>query len=321
MRAIKIGRPNTAELVDIEPREPAPGEARVTVVVASMCATDRKLYRRGADPPVVPGHEISGRLADGSFVVVHPDIGCGSCSQCRAGFQNRCPDRVSIGLGRDGGFAEQVVVPISHVLPTGGVDVADAALLEPLACVVHAVGTLGIRPGEPAAVVGAGAMGVLAMWVLKDRGARVAIIERSEVRRELASELGADAALSLDDDAAHALGDLPHAYVVAAPGAEALDLALRRVAVGGVVHAFAGTPGGAQIDANLVHYRHLRLVGSTGSNLSDMQQAIELVSGGAVPLKRLPVETIALEEVPAALEKPQDPRILKVLIDVQGGSR
>jgi threonine dehydrogenase-like Zn-dependent dehydrogenase len=74
------------------------------------------------------------------------------------------------------------------------------------------------------------------------------------------------------------------------------------------------------VDGNLVHYRHLTLVGSTGSTLADYTRARELVATGAVRLERLPRPTIGLEEVPSALLDERDPLELKIMVDLGGGS-
>jgi L-iditol 2-dehydrogenase len=320
MRAIRVGPAGGAELVDADPPAPADGEALIHVETAAICATDRKLAAGGAPAAVIPGHELAGRLSDGRAVGVHPDIGCGECRFCRAGFENRCPDRVSIGIDRDGGLAEWVAVPERHALPLDGVPVELSPVLEPLACCLHAVRLLDVRHRDAALVVGAGPMGILSMWALQCAGARVAVSQRSRERRELAAELGADAVLAPDESAADALGDPPRVAIVTAPGAEPLAWALEQVAVGGAVHAFAGTPEGAHVDANVVHYRHLRLVGSTGSALSDYRRALELVAAGLIRLDSLPRTTVGLEEVPGILLGERTAPGLKVIVDVGGAS-
>lgn len=319
MRAVRVNGPGVAELVDVPEPRAADGEALVRVEAAALCATDRKLAATGTAEPRIPGHEIAGRLEDGTPVGVHPDIGCGRCSACREGFENRCPQRISIGLDRDGGLAEWVAVPAPHAVPLDGLEIALSPLLEPLACCLHAVSLLSVRAGDSAVVVGAGSMGILCMWALQQAGARVAVSQRSPQRRRLAQELGADAVLSPEESAVGALGEAPRLAVVAAPGVAALEWALREVAPGGAVHAFAGTPGGASIDANLVHYGHLALVGSTGSTLADYGRARELVAAGAVDLDRLPRTTIALDDVPEALLGERDPGELKALVRIGGG--
>lgn len=316
MRAVRVGTAAGAELVETERPSPSTGETLVRVEAAAICATDRKLAMRGAAAPVIPGHELAGTLADGVVVGVHPDVGCGTCGFCRAGFENRCLERISIGIDRDGGLAEWVAVPERQAVPLNGVALELSPVLEPLACCLHAVRLLNVQAGDPAVVVGAGAMGILSMWALQKAGARVAVSQRSPERRELAVELGADAVLSPGDDAAAVLGEPPRVAIVTAPGPEPLLWALEEVAVGGVVHAFAGTPGGAPVDANIAHYRHLTLVGSTGSALSDYRRAVELVSSGEVRLEKLPRATVALDEVPGLLLGERAAPALKVMVDV-----
>lgn len=316
MRAIRVGIGGGAELVEIERPTPATGETLVRVVRAAICATDRKLATLGGSAPVTLGHELAGRLDDGRAVGVHPDVGCGSCRFCRAGFENRCPDRISIGIDRDGGLAEWVAVPARQALPLDGVPLEISPVLEPLACCLHAVRMLDARPEDLALVVGAGPMGILAMWALQQADARVAVSQRSPERRELAAELGADVVLGPDSSASAALGEPPRVAIVTAPGVEPLAWALNEVAVGGAVHAFAGTPGGAPIDANVIHYRHLKLLGSTGSALADYRRAVELAASGRIRLQSLPTTTVALEQVPDILLGERAAPGLKVIVDV-----
>jgi threonine dehydrogenase-like Zn-dependent dehydrogenase len=317
VKAVQVSLPGKPRIVERPAPDESTGEALVRVEAAALCPTDRRLAASGSSVPRIPGHEVAGRLEDGTPVGIHPDIGCGRCAACRAGFENRCPRRISIGLDRDGGLAEWLTVPASHAIPLGDLDLSLSPILEPLACCVHAVSLCDVRPDDAAVVVGAGAMGVVCTWVLQQAGARVAVCQRSPERRALAAELGADAVLGPDERAADVLGAEPTVAVVTAPGAEALAWALEQVAVGAAVHAFAGTPGGAVVDANVVHYRHLRLVGSTGSTRSDYERARDLVARGEIPVERLPRTTVSLEEVPEALLDSRDDRGLKVMVDVR----
>lgn len=317
MRAVRVFAPGRVDLVDVDPPQPGSDEVLVEVAAAGICGTDRRLVARGSDPPRILGHEAVGVLEDGTPVGIQPDVGCGTCLPCREGFENRCPDRQAIGLTRDGGMAEQVAVPAHHAVPLEGVPLDLGPLLEPLGCCVHAVSMLDPAEGTPAMVVGAGPMGVMAMWVLQARGCRVVMVQRSPERRELAAELGADAVAAPDGDPAEALEAAPQVAVVTAPTSEALTRALEQVALGGRVHAFAGMTDGGDIDANTVHYRHLTLLGSTGSRLSDYRAARDLAAGGEVPLARLPVTHRPLAEAPSVLTR--DPDDFKTLIDVKGG--
>jgi L-iditol 2-dehydrogenase len=312
MRAVRIEGPRQVATLDVQGPEAAPGEALVRVRAAAICATDRRLASLGTPVPRIPGHEVAGTLEDGTAVGVQPNVGCGRCASCAQGLENRCPDHVDIGIQRDGGLAEWIVVPEGHVVELESFPFDLAPSIEPLACCLHAVAMLDLDRGDPALVVGAGTLGVIGMWALQSAGARVAVVQRSEARRRLAAELGADAVLEPGADVEAALGSRPRAALVTAPSVEALSWALECVDVGGRVHAFAGVPGGAPIDANLVHYRHLRLVGSTGSTVADYRQARDLARSGAIQLERLPSRTTALEEIPQILLDPHpDPRTLR----------
>ncbi|HET9249195.1 MAG TPA: alcohol dehydrogenase catalytic domain-containing protein [Actinomycetota bacterium] len=315
MRAVRIDGPGRVATLDVPEPEAAPGEVIVRVRAAAICATDRRLASKGTPAPRIPGHEVAGVLEDGTEVGVQPNVGCGRCASCALGLENRCPDHVDVGIQRDGGLAERITVPRSHVVPLEGFPMDLAPSIEPLACCLHAVAMLGVDRDEVAVVVGAGTLGIIGMWALQASGARVAVVQRSEARRRLAAELGADAVLEPDDDVTAALGALPAAALVTAPGVEALSWAIDHVDVGGRVHAFAGSPGGAPVDANVVHYRHLRLVGSTGSTVEDYRRSRDLARSGAVPLDRMPSRMVGLDEVPRTLlDQSPDPRMLRIVV-------
>ncbi len=320
MRAVRILAPGEATVAEVSPPAVADGEQLVTVVSAAICTTDRKMTQRGVPLGRTLGHEVVGRLADGTPVGVHPDTGCGRCEQCAVGQTNRCAHIESIGIKRDGGFAGYVSAPRAHLVGLEGIDLRYAPLLEPFACCVHAVRAVGPISG-PAVVVGAGAMGIFLMWALQAQGHEVAISQATEDRRQQALNLGAQFVMTPQEDPTAVLGRAPGAIFVTAPGSEALTWALERVAVGGAVHAFAGTPGGSLVDANLVHYRHLRLVGTTGSGVVDYRTARDLVAAGKVDLTRLPHRRISLSQAPQALAESGELQDLRVLIDISDADR
>lgn len=322
MRAVRLEGVEDARLVDIDRPVPRDDEVLVRVTHAAVCGTDRKAFVRGAPAPRILGHELSGELEDGTRVAVHPEVSCGTCRHCAAGYENRCPTRRSIGLERDGGFAQYVAAPRDRLLPLGaGLDPALGPLLEPLACSVHAIDMLHPRSGELAVVVGAGAIGLLSAWLLLAAGCRVAVVQRSDRRRAQALTLGIDVVLGPEDDIADAFGAPPDLAVVAAPDESAVTLALNTVVAGGRIHAMAGVPGGALADINLVHYRHLTLVGSTGSTARDHRAGHDLVLAGRVPLDRLPVRSVTLEQLPDALRTQQDTMALRTIVDLTGEVR
>src|SRR5262249_13383125 len=129
------------------------------------------------------------RVRPGEPVVVEPNYSCGHCPLCREGNRNLCLSRITIGINADGGFAELVRVPAHCCWPAAPDAAADALLL---ADVVGAVGRGTPKAGESSAIVGAGSLGLLALQVLRARGARVMVTSRSRRRFALATELGAE---------------------------------------------------------------------------------------------------------------------------------
>src|SRR5713101_118203 len=193
-------------------REPRPesGDVVVRIVAAGLCGTDYRIWtgERPVAYPRVMGHELVGHVEavasdvtcvrSGDRVVVEPNYACGRCPLCREGNRNLCLSRTAVGIDVDGGFAELVRVPTRCCWPApAAVADEDLLLTEPLAVVVRAVNRGAPRAGETAAVVGGGTLGLLALQVLRARGARVLVASRTDRRLALAGELGAEATHAL----------------------------------------------------------------------------------------------------------------------------
>ena len=225
MKAVmKVSRGfGNVELCDIAEPEAGPDQALIEVRAAGICGTDIHIYRDeyASNPPVVLGHEVAGEvvavgqrvdpLLVGAWVTSETFFHtCGVCRYCRGGYENLCPDRQSIGTHVNGGFTRYVAVPARrlHRLPAN-VDCEAGALTEPLACVVHAVQlNRTINAGDVAVVAGPGAIGLLAVQVVKAAGATVVVLgtARDARRLELAKELGADYTLNVEADSSTELG-------------------------------------------------------------------------------------------------------------------
>lgn len=189
MRAVRCeqGRPIVAEV-------PRPSGDGVVVKVASagICGSD--LHLMGFGLPLTFGHEFAGFLADGTPVAVEPIDPCGTCRYCVAGDTQLCVRGPSIafGVGRDGGMAEECLVPASSIsrLPSG-VAATEGCLVEPIAVAVHGVRRAGIRGGDRVAVIGGGTIGQTASIAAQEVGATVDVAARHDVQRAAAERLGA----------------------------------------------------------------------------------------------------------------------------------
>lgn len=191
MRAVR----NTEEgiqVVDV----PEPDESGVRVLPASagICGSDLHMLGWGPSPWTL-GHEVGGRLEDGTPVAVWPSRPCGGCDRCLAGEPAQCRTgvaRIYGSTGGDGGMAGTMVVEERCVIPLPeGVSPGDGALVEPIACSVHAFRRGKVAADERVAVVGAGSIGIGATAVARWLGCEVDVAARHETQRAAVTAIGA----------------------------------------------------------------------------------------------------------------------------------
>ena len=195
-------------LLDVPEPPTGPGEVRIRVLRTGICGTD--LHVRSWDPwaqgavrtPVTLGHEIAGRVEEvgtgvdtvdvGDLVSVEGHIVCGRCRWCLGGRRQLCPNTVSVGIDRDGGFAEVVVVPATNVWRhPKPIDPDVAAIFDPFGNAVHSALAFEVL-GEDVLVTGAGPIGIMAASVVRHAGARnIVITDLSPERLALAESMGA----------------------------------------------------------------------------------------------------------------------------------
>jgi threonine dehydrogenase-like Zn-dependent dehydrogenase len=200
VRALVLDRNGSLSLCD-RPRPQAPDECVIRVAAAGICGTDLELLRGYAGFAGVPGHEFVGVVEEapaadsewiGRRVVGEITVGCGRCASCVAAGRGHCDVRTVTGIrGRDGAFAEYLLLPSTnlHEVPRS-VDDVTAVFVEPTAAACRVVEQVTIDSGTRAAVVGAGRLGLLVGQVLREHGAEVTMIVRSDFRRTSAAALG-----------------------------------------------------------------------------------------------------------------------------------
>jgi len=191
----------------VEAETPRGEGVRVRVSACGICGSDLAMLDGGFPVTGIPGHEIAGSLADGTDVAIEPVAPCGACEFCRTGDYQVCRAGIEIiyGVGRDGGMAEEILVPARCLvrLPAG-LDPRHAALVESLAGAVHGLRRAGIRGGERIAVIGGGAIGLCAVAAAVAAGCEVSLAARHDRQREAGVRLGAkplgasDAAVAID---------------------------------------------------------------------------------------------------------------------------
>jgi 2-desacetyl-2-hydroxyethyl bacteriochlorophyllide A dehydrogenase len=184
---------NGIEVVDVPSPDLDDGQVRVRVRAAGICGSDLHMLTWGP-MPVTLGHEVAGHLDDGAPVAIWPLVPCGHCDRCAAGEVTQCRRAVtqSYGIGRDGGMADEMVVEESCVVPLPNeLDVANASLVEPIACSLHALRRAGLGGDERVAVVGAGMIGLAAALVARAAGCPTDVVARHDAQRDAAARIGA----------------------------------------------------------------------------------------------------------------------------------
>ena len=341
MKAVMKTRPGpgNVELREVPEPEPRPGQVRIAVAAAGICGTDVHILRVEfpSRPPVILGHEFSGRidrlgpdvtgLTPGDPVVaLTAAVRCGRCRYCLTGNVLMCEHRLSIGHGVDGAFARYVVVPAEMVRPVPvGLDLRQAALAEPTAVAVHAVLERSrITAGDAVVVSGVGPVGLLVLQVARAQGGRVlaAGTGRDHHRLRLAEQLGAEATVDVDDQdlvfaARHwSKGGADIAFECAgAP--RSLDACLAAVRRIGTVVQVGLMGRRIECDYEQVAMRELVVVGCYGSSLASWPRALELLSRGRILGAPLISDVLPLSAWAEGFRKTGAQESIKVLLDPQ----
>jgi len=321
-----------------------PGEVRIRIRAALTCGTDVKVYRRGYHarmivPPSVFGHEFAGEIESvgegvsgwrpGQRVVAANSAACGECFYCLRMRPELCEDLLFL----NGAYAEYITVPQRlvrvNLLPIPDhLSYEEAALVEPLACVVRGMQDTGVQPGETVVVLGAGQIGLMFVRLASLAGARVVCVGRRPARLELARQMGAQVLLR----AAEA-GDLVSAVKRMANGGRGPDRVIECVGVpevweqaiamgrkGATVNLFGGCPKEtvARLDTSRLHYDELTLVGTFHHTPAAVREALRLIAEGLVPARTLIQQEAPLAELPGVLQSLLNGNCaVKVAIDPQ----
>jgi L-iditol 2-dehydrogenase len=277
------------------------------VKVALTCGTDVKVFRRGYHarmivPPAVFGHELAGdvvalgedvtKFSLGERVVAANSAPCDGCYFCKRGLQNLCEDL----LFNNGAYAEYIRIPArivernTYLIPHH-VDYHDAALVEPLACVVRGFDETSPREGDTVAIIGLGPIGLMFVKLAKLAGCRVVAVGRRQTQLERAGALGADELIEAGE------GSDPVKAVRGLTQGRGVDIAIEAVGLpqtwewavntlrrGGTVNFFGGCPNESKVnlDTSLLHYSEITCKASFHHTPAYIQKALDLVSDGHI---------------------------------------
>jgi L-iditol 2-dehydrogenase len=306
MAAVLYGRENLRIEAVAVPKIEAP-DVLVRVQAALTCGTDVKVFRRGYHarmivPPALFGHELAGDIVAvgkgvrdfrvGQRVVAANSAPCLECFYCRRGSENLCEDL----LFNNGAYAEYIRIPGRIVernmyeIPEH-VSYQDAALVEPLACVLRGLDETSVGPGDNVAVIGLGPIGLMFVRLAKAYGARVLAIGRRKTQLDRAARMGADELVisGEPDETVRRVRKLTHnrgadVAIEAVGNPEVWEMAAKLLRRGGIVNFFGGCPSDSQIslDTSLLHYSEITCKASFHHTPAHIWKALDFVSRGVI---------------------------------------
>lgn len=340
MQAVVFPAPETISVEQVADPTCKPDEVIVQVAASGLCGTDLHIYRNEymSAFPVIPGHEFAGVVAEvgkevtdvkpGDRVTADPNLYCGHCYFCRNEQANHCLNWQGIGITRPGSFAEYVAVPARacYRVPDSLND-AQAAFVEPLSCVIHALKRLRIWPGDEILIFGAGPMGLLLVQALRHSGAsQVAVVEKQPDRLALASQLGAGAAITAGPDQPQVLRELaPYGFavVIDATGVPAvIEQAFNYLKPRGQFLQFGVAPNHARVSLSPYDiFRHDWTIVGSFALCYTFQPAIAWLAEGVVDVEPLISHKMPLADFPTALQEFAAGKTMKVHLRPNSGSK
>ncbi len=326
MKAINFPARGEVRFASLEDPVAGPGEVTIAVKASGICHTDFEVlaanYGVGAFP-VVPGHEFAGLVVDvgpevagistGDRVVVDPNIECGHCRACRRGWAHLCEALRAYGVTQNGGFAELCTVKAAAIHPIGAMTFSDAALAEPMGCVLNGVDAVWSEPMENALIFGAGPMGILMAIALKSKGLdSIGLVDIDQTRLDLVERLGFRPIPAGSAD----LEQSQHAFdlVVDATGVPAVAGRLTDYMANGGKGLFFGVcPASTRIEIAPfeVFRRQLTLAGSHSLN-HNIPAALKIIAGYGAGLELVVSHRLSLEEGAAILSSKPPAGSLKI---------
>ena len=337
MNAWYIVEPGRMEIRELPTPEPGPGEVRLRLGIVGYCGSDLSTYR-GANPlvsyPRIPGHELGGVIdavgrdvsgwAVGQRALVVPYTNCGTCSACRQGRFNTCRHNQTLGVQRDGGLADYLVVPAAKLLTSPKLSLPELALVEPLTVGFHAVDRGAVAARDTVAVFGCGAIGLGAIAGAAARGARVIAIDVDDAKLATGRAAGAQLTLNSRVQPLHETlqqlthGDGPEVLIEAAGRAETFRACVEESCFAGRVVYIGYAAAPVEYATKLFVQRELDIRGSRNATPADFQAVVRLLESGTFPVSTMITHRAPFSEAGAAMAmwNAEPARVTKIQIEV-----
>ncbi|SET40522.1 Threonine dehydrogenase [Natronincola peptidivorans] len=323
------------QIVYLDRPTPKKGEALLKIKYCGICGSDIQTYT-GNQPfatyPRVPGHEFSAEIVEiedndiglhkGMTVTAIPYFNCGKCYSCTRGKVNCCENNETMGVQRDGSFAEYIVMPIERIVDGKGLDAKTLSLIEPFSIGYHAVNRVDIKTGDKVLVIGAGAIGIFAALAAKLRGAEVYISDIFDKRLEAAMKMGVDGIINVkNEDLKERVKDITNGNgmdvcLEAVGMPETFLNCIESACFGGKIGLIGNGKRETTFNHSILLKKELDVYGSRNS-LNDFVPLVDLVSKDNIDILQIVSDILPLENVKEAFDllKDNDGSKIKVLVE------
>ncbi len=315
MKVVHVEEPNKIAVIEVDKPVRKSGEALLKIKFGGICGADVKTFI-GDQPftsyPRIPGHEFSAEIAEiddnklglavGDVVTANPYFNCGKCYSCKRGIVNACTSNETMGVQRDGGFAEYVVMPIDRIYKNNKLTPKQLALVEPFTISYHAVNRGTVKKGDKVLVIGGGAIGIFALISAKLKGAEVYVTDMIPKRLEVAMEKGASGVINPKvDDVYKKVEEITNGngfdVCIEAVGHSSTFLsAIEHSAFGANIILIGNGKAEATFNHSVLLKKELNMFGSRNSLKSDFEEVIEIIASGKVEIDSLVTDIYEKED-------------------------
>lgn len=338
MKAAVYHGPGGLRVEEVPVRELKDNEVKIQVKYCGICGTDIHIFHGDGGccdvtPPLVPGHEFSGVVAEvgskvktvkvGDRVTGDPNDMCGECYFCKNGMQHFCKNNIGIGTTVDGGFAEYVIMREKQVYKVSDdLSFIEAAMTEPISCCLHGIDLCNIKAGDTVLVIGGGPIGMIMMQLAKNAGAsKVIMSEPVEEKREQALKLGATKTIDpLHEDVEAVLAEYcenVNVVIECVGNVHTQADAVRFAGKGATIMYFglAAPEESFPIKPDDIFKKELHIT-SSYINPYSFERAIQILESGTVELESLITNVVPLDDIADVFTKPEYRRTGKVMIQI-----
>jgi 2-desacetyl-2-hydroxyethyl bacteriochlorophyllide A dehydrogenase len=321
MKSIVMKAPGEVEIKEVDMPIIKEGEALLKLLYGGICGSDLGTYRGTfayVSYPRTPGHEFSAEIVEigenerglqaGMVVTCNPYFNCGKCYSCERGLVNCCEDNQTMGVQREGAFAEYITMPIERIYDGKGLSPKILSLIEPFCISYHGVKRGKVKKGDKVLIVGAGTIGVLAAIAAKNVGAEVYITDIAPEKLAYATKtFGLDGSFVNEGETAF------QENVKKITGCHGFDVTIEAVgmpstfqncidaaAFGGNVVLVGVAKKNLDFNFTMIQKKELNVYGSRNALQKDFEELIDIVKAGKVDLEKIVTHVYSMQEAPTA---------------------